>query len=126
MVKTVLSTAGAVEPHRSGRFEHGVGATNVDLDEGIRAADRPIDMRFGGEVNDRIDRSVAQERLDQLLIPDVTVLELEAGVLPRRGQACKVSSVGQRVQDNEDILGVLAQPVVDEVRANEAGATSDK
>jgi hypothetical protein len=78
-------------------------------------------MRLGGEMHHRRDLPLAEQRLHQLLRPDVAVNEREAGMLPRRLQAGQIARVGQGIQHDHLILGMPGQPIVDEVGADESG-----
>ncbi len=81
-------------------------------------------MRLGREVDDDVDRVVAQSRLGQRAIADVAFDEVDP--LLDRGQALPVAGVREQVVDDDMVVGMPFEPVVDEVRADEAGAAGDE
>ncbi len=83
-----------------------------------RPEDRAVDVRLGGEVDDRV--AAACGALDVFRYRDVALHELE---LAER-QVRLVPGVGQLVED-DDVLTAPQQPL-DEVRADEAGAAGDE
>ena len=99
------------------RLEDRVGADQVGLDERLGVVQRVVDVRLGREVHDGV--ALRDELVDQRAVADVAVHELDL-VLDRL-QALAVAGVGERVQHDHLVLGVVAHRVVDEVRADEPG-----
>ncbi|MNY39799.1 hypothetical protein D3C86_1745020 [compost metagenome] len=80
-------------------------------------------MGLGGEVHDGV--GLGRERVDEGRVADVAVDEAEAGVGLKILEARQVAGVGQRVEDDDLVLGMLVQDVAREVGADETGAAGD-
>ena len=59
-------------------------------------------------------------------VADVAVHEAEFGACCGRREVREIPGIGQRVEHHHPIAGVMAQPVVHEIRADEAGAAGDQ
>src|SRR5690606_11445750 len=82
-------------------------------------------------------RFFAEDLLDEGSVADVAVDEAEAvfrrleiaptrGISFQVGEVLTVAGVGQGVQHDDAVARVAGEPVVDEVRADEAGASGDQ
>ena len=80
--------------------------------------DRAVDVRLGGEVDDRLD-ALARAR-DHLGVGDVTLVEL----VPDALEVGRVPGVGELVE-HDDVLARLGEPP-HEVAADEPGAAGDQ
>ena len=108
-------------PGRARRFEQYERADDVGLDERRRPVDRAIDMAFGGEVHHRARAMLGEELLEQRGIADVAVDE-NVSRFPGHGlEARKVAGIGELVEVHHG-FAAGADPVEDEVRADEARA----
>ncbi len=76
------------------------------------------------EVHHQPDAFAGQQLLDRGLVADVTVDEGDAPV--DIGEGAAVAGVGQRVEDDDPVVGSGVEPVPDEVGADEAGAAGDE
>ncbi len=92
------------------------------VDEGVGAVDRSIDVALGGEVDDGVDRTLAQQPLDGVRVADIPVDEIVGDAV----EAGAVAGVGQRVEDDDRLVRMRRPPEADEVRADEAGTTGDE
>ena len=102
----------------AGETEQHVGAVDVGLDELGGAEDRAVDVRLGGEVDDRL---YAGGGLGHGFgIADVALEELDVGAL----EVGAVPRVGQLVEDDDVIAG--CGQTLREMRADEAGAAGDE
>ena len=81
-------------------------------------------MRLGREVDDGVDVVLPQRRLGELAVADVTLDEDDA-ILDGR-EALAVAGIRQQVVDGHVVVGMTFEPVVDEVRADEAGSAGDE
>ena len=81
-------------------------------------------MRLGREVDDDLDVVLAQRRLRELAIADVT-LDEDDPLLDRR-EALAVPRVREQVVDDDVVVGMPLEPVVHEVRADEPGSAGDE
>jgi hypothetical protein len=80
-------------------------------------------MTLRGEVDDRIDRMVADQRLHQRGIADVAFDEFNAVDL---GEAGAVAGIGEGVEHDKGVAGVAGGPIVHEISADKAGAAGDE
>ena len=88
-------------------------------DEVGRAEDRAVDVRLGGEVDDRA-RSPAPRPRDGRRVGDVAL----DGTRARRPRGSRVAGVGELVEHDDLVAGGGEPP--GEVRADEAGAAGDE
>ncbi len=92
--------------------------SGVGGDERVRLGDRAVDVRLGGEVDDRV---AALDRVgDRGGVLDAADHEADVEVL----QVLAPARVGQLVEDGD--LVALGEPDADEVGADEAGAAADE
>ena len=103
-----------------------VGADDVGLDKGIRALDRAVHVRLGGKMHDGVEPLLAQQPLDEGRIADVALHEAVFRTLCGRGQIRDIAGIGQRVEHHHAIPRVPGQPVMHEIRADEAGAAGNE
>ena len=83
-----------------------------------RAQDRPVDVRLGGEVDDRVEARSGVG--DGLGVADVALDQLD----PRAVEVRRVARIGQLVE-HAHVVARGPEPF-GEVRADEAGATGDE
>jgi len=100
------------------------GAQYVGDDEGERIEQASIDVRLGGEVDDRVD--LAGQVVDHLAVGDVPADETVAGGSLQLGQVGRVAGIGQLVQDDDLDLGPGPAEQLDEVASDEPGGSRDK
>jgi len=108
-------------PVGTGRFEQLIGADDVGLDKFCRAVDRAVDMGFGGQVHDGIRLEFQQRFTDTFAIGDIGLKELIAVAAVDFGQRLEIAGVGQLVQIEDAVPGVLDQ-MADQSRADESGS----
>ena len=110
------------------RLEQHVDADDPGRQERLRVEDRAVDVRFGGEVDDRVRRR--DERPDDGRVGDVAAHEREPrghlGVVADRREVRLVAGVGQLVEDRDPRPVAATQHVADVARADEPGATGDE
>jgi hypothetical protein len=82
-------------------------------------------MGFGGEMYDRIEALIRQQHFHSAGIADVAVHEAKSRMIPYRLQAREVACVRQCIQHNQPGLRMSAQPMMNEIAADKAGASSD-
>jgi hypothetical protein len=87
--------------------------------------DRPVDVRLGGEVDDRARPVFRQQRTDGAGIADIAAHEQVPFIAGKRRQASHVAGVRELVEIDER-LAVLREPVEDEIGADESGAAGDE
>ena len=110
----------------SGRFEQREGADDVRVDEGLGAVDRPIDVRFGRQIEDGVAAVHPRTRRAMAVaIGDVGLDESDARILNGPVEVQQAAGVGQLVDDDEAIGGV-SERVVNEIGADEAGSARDE
>ena len=86
-------------------------------------------MRFGGEVDDRIDgwqsRLCRDQGLDQFRVTDIAVDERHT-IFGDVGQIRSVAGIREGVQHCDMGIGVFAHHMVHEVRADESRTAGDQ
>src|SRR5665213_2468195 len=101
------------------------GGDDVGVDERRRAMDRAIDMRLGGEVDDRARPVLREESGDQRAVADVAVHEHVARVGRKAREVGGIAGVSQLVEIDHTLV-LRGQPVEDEIGADEARAAGDE
>ena len=93
----------ALDAGLAGDVAQHVGAVAVRPHEGVRVLDRAVDVRLGGEVDDRVvPRQLGD---DGVLVADVGVDEPAAAVVDQVGDVLAVAGVGQGVEDRDRVVG---------------------
>ena len=87
--------------------------------------DRAIHMAFGGKIHHYIRTFLFKEAIYRLSITNICLDKAEIRVLHNGRQCGQVSRVGQLIQTDNAILGMVFQHIKDEVGANKARAASD-
>ena len=77
-MEAVRTTAASVEPCRLGGLEQAVRANHIGGDKGVGAGDRTIDMAFGREVDDRVDRSAVDQLGDEISMANAAQDQFDA------------------------------------------------
>ena len=109
-----------------------VRAQRVGAHERVRFGDRAIDVRLGGEVDDRrgrarvgsVRRPVERER-DRRGVLDRAVDEAEARIVGEVVEVLLAPGVGELVEHGH-LVAVLPQALAHERRADEAGSAADE
>ena len=112
-------------PPRARRVEQAEGADDVRLDERRRAVDRPVDVRFRREIDDRPRAVLRQQRRHERAVADVAAHELMPGIAGQRLEVAQVAGVGEQVEIDHRLPG-RGEPVQHEVGADEAGTAGDE
>ena len=112
-----------VQPDAPRRLQQRVGPDHVGVDEGVGAVDRAVHVRFGREVHDRSHVVLPEQARRELVVADVAAHEGELRLRPDGFEAGQIPGVGQGVEHDDAIGRMRAQPVMDEVGADEPGTT---
>ena len=109
-------------------LEEDVDADHARHEERLGVEDRPVDVRFRGEVDHRI--RLADERPDDGRVGDVAVHEAEPARLLAVGlDGCEigpVAGVGQLVEDDDPGAVTAGEDVTDKAAADESGTAGDE
>jgi len=116
----------AVEPNTARRLQQIVRANNIRIDKRGGTGDRPIHVRLGRKMHDRVNVFLTQECLNHVPIDDVAFHESIIIVAGHGLQAGKIARVRERIENDESILRVPGRPLLHEIRANESGAAGDE
>ena len=78
------------------------------------------------EVHDGVDALGAQEILDERGVADAAVNETQLGTFLGARQSREIAGIRQRIEDDEPLARMPRQPVMHEIRTDEAGASGDE
>src|SRR5210317_797087 len=102
-----------------------MGAHDVGIYKGIRAVNGAVDMGFGCKVDYGIYLVFLQQAQCEVVIPDIAMDKMKPGMIFEPSEVGFVSSIGQGIKHDHFVLRIFFYPVVHEVGADEACATSD-
>src|SRR6266516_2609832 len=122
--KVLLAIARQLRPISANRLEQIERAHDIGLDEIAGTMNRPIHVRFRGEVDDRARVVLREHPAYQLAIADVALYEHMAGIVLQRSQVRQVTGVGELVEI-DDMLVRLSEPGMDKIAADKTGAASN-
>ncbi len=113
----------AVDTDLTGDVAQDARAERVGGDERVGIDDRAIDVRLGGEVDDRV---VARHVLhDGVVVADVALDEATPAVVEHIADVVEVAGVGELVEHGDLVVAVGQQPT-HVVRADEACGARDE
>jgi hypothetical protein len=81
-------------------------------------------VRLGREVDDHVDRVLAQRFLDARQVGDVAVHERDRVAEVREVRT--IAGIGEGVEDDDPVVGMRGVPVVNEVRPDESRTAGDE
>jgi hypothetical protein len=118
----------AADPVTVGGFKKYLGAEYVRTDKRGGADDRPVHVRFRGEVNDRV--LPGDHVVDEHWVASVALHEPVTGMPAHRLQIREVAGIGQLVEDSNVTVGQARQPAfqrrADELGPDESGAPGNQ
>ena len=114
-----------LQPIGAGGFQQGIGANDIGLDKGGRAVDGAVHVRLGRQVHDRVRLELGQGATDHRAVADIGLQELVVRVVRDAGQRFEVAGVGQLVEVEHLVLGVIEQ-VANQRRTNKTRAAGDQ
>src|SRR3984893_1211710 len=85
--------------------------------------DGSIDVRFRGEMDNRIDSLALDDVVHRRAVADIALYEREALVVRERLEVRQIAGVRQRVESHDRIAPMMLGPEMDEVGADESGRT---
>ena len=106
-------------------LEQHVGAERVRGDERVGLGDRAVDVRLGGEVDDRVWSGRVDRGGDRRRVLDGAAQEAEGGLVDEIVEVLLAAGVGELVEHGH-LVAVLVHPLAREGRADEAGAATDE
>ena len=110
---------------RAGGLEQAERSDDIGLDEDLRTVDGSVDMAFGGQVHQHIDRFLAQQLADRRLVADVGLDETVILLRLDGSERCQISGIGQLVDIDDPVVGVGGQTTT-ERRTDETGPAGDE
>ena len=112
-------------PIGAGGFEQGEGADDIGVDKFACAVDAAVNMAFGGQVHHGAGLVFGEDALERGAVADIGLLEGVARVAGHGGKRLQVAGVGEFVEINDALVGVLDQ-VADKGGADKAGTAGDE
>lgn len=116
---------GKAFPVELSRLEHGESTHDIGLGKGKGILDGAVDMTLRGEMDDAVDVLAAHEIGDSLKIADVGFDESIVGAVFDILQVGEVTGIGQFVDIENVIVGVLVDKKLDYMCADKTGSSSD-
>ncbi len=117
---------GTIEPHGFGGLEQNMGADYIGINERIRAVDGAINMRFGGKMDDGVNRLICEQAPYQIMIANIALDKAKIILLANRVKVGTIASIGQGIKDNNPAVRIGLEPEVDKIGPDKASAASDK
>ena len=106
------------DPTGAGRFKERRRAEDVRLQEFVGTGDRTVNMRFGREMDDRIDPR--HDFRDEFFVADIALHEGIAGVLGEISQVLGIPGIAKLVQVDNRIPRTFFHDKADEIGTDEA------
>ena len=82
-------------------------------------------MTFCGQVDDAVNFLILHQLIESLKVTDVHLDELVVGLIFNIFEVSQITGIGQFVQVNDFVIGILVYKQSYNVRADEAGTISD-
>ena len=112
-------------PVELGGLQQAQRAHHVGAGEGERVLDRAIHMALGCQVDDAIHLLLLHQLVERLEVADVHLHEFVVGLVLHVLEVGEVAGVGELVEVDDVVVGVLVDKEADHVRADEACAAGD-
>src|SRR5580704_13085723 len=93
---------------------------HVGAKEGFGAQNGPIDMAFGGKVDDRRRPVIGEQPVHGLAVADIAPDEDMVGVALKRSEVAQVACIGEKIEVDHPAF-VLRNPIKNEIRSNKSG-----
>src|SRR5665213_4534529 len=103
-----------------------MGADDIGLDEEFRSGNGSVHMRLGGEMHQSVKLLLNQQFLDRCGVADVSVNESQFRAGLDGFEICQIPRICQRIEDHQPASGMLLEPIMYEIRADEAAATGNQ
>ena len=101
------------------------GADDIGLEEDGGVLDAAVHMAFGREVHNDVGLFLLKNAVDGLAVADVGFAEAEIVLLKDGSQGRKIARIGQLVDADDAVLGVVTHQVKNEVAADKAGTAGN-
>ena len=106
-------------------LQEGEGAHHVGLCEGEGVLDGAVHMALGGEMDDAVDMLVLHQLVNALEVADVHLDELVVGLALDILEVGEVTGIGEFVDVDDVVFGVLVYEQPYHMAANESGSAGD-
>ena len=114
-----------VLPDNTGRIQEVHRADNIGMNELHRAADRPVNMRFGSKMYHAVETVLLKHRLHQFPGGDVGFDKFIIWFLFNIPQVRKVASIRKIVKVHNFVVGILFYKPAYDMGTNKTGAPGD-
>ena len=112
-------------PIVAGGLQQAEGAHHIGAGEAHRIFDGAIDVTFGGKVNDAVDVLLFEQTAHGGVVADVEAGELIVRRVFHVGEVGQVAGVGEDVETDDMVVGILLNKTAHDVVADETGAAGD-
>ena len=101
-------------------------AEDVGLQKDAGIFDGAVDMAFRREIDDDIGPFLLKETEDALSVADIQPDKAEVALFQDARKRRKIACIGELIEADDAVVGILFQHVEDEVAADEAGTARDE
>lgn len=91
-----------------------------------RSDDRAIDVRFGSKMDDSIDVVIGTGDLKLFEVTDIALYKGVVWVVGNIFEVFEIASVSEFVIIDKVILGMVCEPIMNEIGTNKAGAAGNE
>ena len=97
----------------------------IGLCEGEGVLNRAVHMAFGSKVDNAVNLLVLHQLIESLEVADIHPHELVVGLILDIFEVCEVARIGEFVEVDDAVLGILVYEQPHNVRANKTRTASD-
>ena len=112
-------------PIELGSLQQAQGTHNIGTGKGKGILDGTVNVRLGCQVNDTVDLLVLHKLVEGIKIADVHPDKLIVRLILNILEVCQITRIGQFIQVDDVVLGILVDKESYNVGADEACTTSD-
>ena len=121
-----LVPLGEALPIGLGGLEQGEGAHHIGLSEGEGVLDAAVHVALGCQMDDAVHMFFLHQLQDALKVADVHLDKLVVGLVFNVLQVGQVTGIGELIQIDNPVLGVLIDEQPYDMAADETGSAGDE
>ena len=106
-------------------LKEGESAHHISTSEGEWIFDRTVNMTLCCQVDDAINLFLLHQLVECIEVADVHLHELLVGLILNIFEACQITCIGQLIEVDDIILGILIYEKADNMTSDKACTTCD-